>query len=226
MIFAAYKGNQHHRFIPYKTYLAYPEMGSSDAVDVNHMHITDERGYTHRISADDDCFEFPDMVYAVVVQSNNESFRGESDKLIGEPGRVVSIEDAMEYHRGELLFQLTDAGYHKAEAFHILDRSVVVPGMMVMDGYGKWRKIESVDKSMRLEVEDVSGQWYPSNFMFPVSGGEVAMVQMAKCINGERTPAVRDGRLYQVVSESNHRIRIKNQDAEYHSLSKDRFVIP
>jgi len=200
-------------FVRGKVYLASSEVDDTGAVDLDILEIQDEEGEVIRENPENERFEYPDEVYAVVTTPFGE---------FGE-GEVVVVDDAKA--NGEVMLGVAGVGYVKANQLALLDGTVLKPGTLVEDGVsGRCLKITRVDESGWFSAGDDRLR-SPSEFRFFVSDGEILLACRLKCVDAHGEPYLTRGNLYRIVMTDRERditVVVNDNDAEQEFLS-DRF---
>jgi len=209
MIFARFVGvTGEGTFIEGKVYLARPEIDDVGTVNFDFLEIVDEDGETIREDPEDERFDYPDEVYAVVVKSFGEF----------EIGEVVTVDDAK--MNGDAMLHVGGVGFVQESSLVILDATIVKPRCYVMEeSTGKWLPIRRVDESMGILVEGSDGVRSLSEFRFAVSHGDVCVNPLVKCVDDCGEQDLEIGSLYQLVSTDTERgtvvVAVKGKEREY-----------
>jgi len=192
MIFAIYRGprdgpdTRPGSFTKGRLYLASAEVDDKVVVDVQKLRLTDDAGEDVRIDPENDRFEYPDEVYAVVV------------KALGPrtPGEVVTVDEADD--DGEFV-SIAGMGFVRHANVQLLDSVMLKPGMMVFDrSRGRWDRVRRVDECMRIQVEDCEEMRDCSDFVFSVSDGDLTTVPLLRCLDDTGRDNIEKGGIYRV----------------------------
>jgi len=219
MIFAVYKSQDKKdkgpgRFTPGRLYLAESDVDEQTVVNLSRLQVTDDQGQKISVEPENDRFEYPEEVYAVVVKAYGERF----------PGEVVTITEGQSGSEGEFLNE-KHTGYIRAHCFQLMDATMVKPGMVVYDkGSSRWRQVMRVDECMRIMVEGQDAMRGPEDFIFAVSDGELATVPLLRCVDDSGMGGIKEGELYRVngLDDDGHLLVVDDRGKE-RALSSDRF---
>jgi hypothetical protein len=156
------------------------------AVDVRHSKVTDDLGSEININPEtDDRFAYPDEVFGVIVKEVGNRM----------PGDVVVINDGDD----DGFLSIKGMGFVNASNIQLLDSIIVKPEMIVFDKERRrWSRISQVDEQMRIKVDVENEMQECTNFIFPVSDGELAIVPLLRCLDDTGRDNIKNGSIYRV----------------------------
>jgi hypothetical protein len=206
MFFARYmRGAKVGRFTEGKVYFASDPLEGRSATG-DSFNVEDDCGGKFLFRRDDGHFEFPSEVYVCCIKAVVDF----------SPGDVLSIRGA---DNGSL--EVTGYGWMQTDHFEVVDASNFQVGSYVQDDDGRWLPVKDVRPDMSVLV---GNHWQSlDSFKLPISGGSVATVPLAKCVDAVAEPRLIAGREYLILREWTGGIEI-DLDGKPEGFDTERFT--